>query len=40
MAEEKRAFEFPILALGLVKARKIARAWAEEVERKFDMACT
>ena len=38
--DEKRAFEFPILALGLVKARKIARAWAEEVERKFDMACT
>ena len=27
-------------ALGLAKARKIAWQWAEEVERKFDMACT
>jgi putative polyhydroxyalkanoate system protein len=27
-------------ALGLPKARKIAWAWAEEVERKFDMECT
>lgn len=26
--------------LGLVKARKIAWAWAEEVESKFQMACT
>jgi putative polyhydroxyalkanoate system protein len=26
--------------LGLTKARKIAWAWAEEVEQKFDMACT
>jgi putative polyhydroxyalkanoate system protein len=26
--------------LGLAKARKIAWAWAEEVETKFDMACT
>ncbi|MFO1217700.1 MAG: polyhydroxyalkanoic acid system family protein [Burkholderiaceae bacterium] len=27
-------------SLGLAKARKVAWAWAEEVERKFDMACT
>lgn len=27
-------------SLGLPKARKIAWAWAEEVERKFDMECT
>jgi putative polyhydroxyalkanoate system protein len=27
-------------ALGLAQARKIAWQWAEEVERKFDMACT
>jgi len=26
--------------LGLAKARKIAWAWAEEVESKFDMACS
>ena len=26
--------------LGLAKARKIAWQWAEEVEKKFDMACT
>lgn len=26
--------------LGLTKARKIAWKWAEEVEAKFDMACT
>jgi putative polyhydroxyalkanoate system protein len=26
--------------LGLAKARKIAWAWAEEVEQKFDMECT
>jgi putative polyhydroxyalkanoate system protein len=26
--------------LGLAKARKVAWAWAEEVERRFDMACT
>ena len=26
--------------LGLAKARKIARAWAEEVESKFDMECS
>ena len=26
--------------LGLEKARKVALAWAEEVEAKFDMACT
>jgi len=26
--------------LGLAKARKVAWAWAEEVEKKFDMACT
>ena len=26
--------------LGLAKARKIAWQWAEEVENKFDMACT
>jgi len=26
--------------LGLAKARKIAWQWAEEVEEKFDMACT
>ena len=26
--------------LGLPKARKIAWKWAEEVEAKFDMACT
>jgi putative polyhydroxyalkanoate system protein len=27
-------------SLGLAKARKIAWAWAEEVEAKFDMECT
>ena len=27
-------------ALGLAKARKIAWAWAEEVEQKFDMECS
>ncbi|HEY2976872.1 MAG TPA: polyhydroxyalkanoic acid system family protein, partial [Burkholderiaceae bacterium] len=27
-------------ALGLAKARKVAWAWAEDVEKKFDMACT
>jgi putative polyhydroxyalkanoate system protein len=27
-------------ALGLAQARKIAWAWAEEVESKFDMECT
>ncbi len=26
--------------LGLPKARKVAWAWAEEVEKKFDMECT
>ena len=26
--------------LGLAKAREIAWQWAEEVEQKFDMACT
>lgn len=26
--------------LGLVRAREVAWAWAEEVERKFDMDCT
>jgi putative polyhydroxyalkanoate system protein len=26
--------------LGLAKARKVARAWAEEVESKFDMECS
>lgn len=26
--------------LGLAKARKIAWAWAEQVEQQFDMACT
>ena len=26
--------------LGLEKARKVAWKWAEEVEQKFDMACT
>ena len=26
--------------LGLAKARKVAWAWAEEVESKFQMACT
>ena len=26
--------------LGLAKARKVAWAWAEDVEKKFDMACT
>jgi putative polyhydroxyalkanoate system protein len=26
--------------LGLPKARKIAWQWAEDVEKKFDMACT
>jgi putative polyhydroxyalkanoate system protein len=26
--------------LGLTKARKVAWAWAEQAERKFDMACT
>ena len=27
-------------SLGLAQARKIAWKWAEEVESKFDMACT
>jgi putative polyhydroxyalkanoate system protein len=27
-------------SLGLAKARKVAWAWAEEVEKKFDMECT
>jgi putative polyhydroxyalkanoate system protein len=27
-------------SLGLPKARKIAWQWAEDAERKFDMACT
>ena len=27
-------------ALGLAKARKIARAWAEEVESRFEMECS
>jgi len=27
-------------SLGLAKARKIAWAWAEEVESKFDMECS
>lgn len=27
-------------ALGLAQARKVALQWAEEVEQKFDMACT
>jgi putative polyhydroxyalkanoate system protein len=27
-------------ALGLAKARKVAWAWAEDVEKKFNMACT
>jgi putative polyhydroxyalkanoate system protein len=27
-------------SLGLAKARKVAWKWAEEVEAKFDMACT
>ena len=27
-------------SLGLAKARDIAWQWAEEVEKKFDMACT
>jgi putative polyhydroxyalkanoate system protein len=27
-------------ALGLTAARTIARAWADQVEGKFDMACT
>jgi putative polyhydroxyalkanoate system protein len=26
--------------LGLAKARKVAWAWAEQVEAQFDMACT
>jgi len=26
--------------LGLAKARKVAWAWAEQVEEKFDMECT
>lgn len=26
--------------LGLAKARKVAWAWAEEVEKKFDMECS
>jgi putative polyhydroxyalkanoate system protein len=26
--------------LGLAKARKVAWAWAEEVERRFEMDCT
>jgi len=27
-------------SLGLAKARKIALQWAEDAEKKFDMACT
>ena len=27
-------------SLGLAQARKVAWQWAEEVEQKFDMACT
>lgn len=27
-------------SLGLPKARKIAWAWVEDVEKRFDMACT
>ena len=27
-------------ALGLAKARKVALQWAEDAEKKFDMACT
>ncbi|MCE2914032.1 MAG: polyhydroxyalkanoic acid system family protein [Rubrivivax sp.] len=27
-------------SLGLAKARKVAWAWAEEVEQKFDMECS
>jgi putative polyhydroxyalkanoate system protein len=27
-------------SLGLAKARDVAWRWAEEVEKKFDMACT
>ena len=27
-------------ALGLAKARKVAWTWAEDVEKKFGMACT
>jgi putative polyhydroxyalkanoate system protein len=27
-------------SLGLARARKVAWAWAEEVEQKFSMACT
>ena len=27
-------------SLGLAKARKIAAAWAEQVEEKFDMTCS
>jgi putative polyhydroxyalkanoate system protein len=27
-------------ALGLAKARQVAWKWAEDVEKKFDMACT
>jgi len=27
-------------ALGLAKARKVAWAWAEQVEKDFDMECT
>jgi putative polyhydroxyalkanoate system protein len=27
-------------SLGLAKARKVAWQWAEEVEQRFDMACT
>lgn len=26
--------------LGLAKARQVARQWAEQVEQKYDMACT
>ncbi len=26
--------------LGLARAREVAWAWAEEVEKKFDMSCT
>ena len=26
--------------LGLAQARKVAWAWAEQVEQKFDMTCT
>jgi len=26
--------------LGLAKAREVARSWAEELEKRFDMVCT